>query len=85
MNGAVEKVSALVHSPPVEGWQAKPDGVVVKVLNNVTPIDLLAQSAVLFFNSPMLALPYGSRILFRQSLNLCFQPLNILLSCVPDY
>ncbi len=49
---AVEKVSALVHSPTVEGWQAKPDGVVVKVLNNVTPIDLLAQSAVLFFNSP---------------------------------
>ncbi len=58
--GAVEKVSALVHSPPLEGWQAKPDGVVVKVLNNVTPIDLLAQSAVLFFNSPMLALPYGA-------------------------
>ncbi len=57
--GAVEKVSALVHSPPVEGWQAKPDGVVVVVLHNVTPIDLLAQSAVLFFNSPMLALPYG--------------------------
>ncbi len=57
--GAVEKVFALVHSPPVEGWQAKPDGVVVKVLNTVTPIDLLAQSAVLFFNSPMLALPYG--------------------------
>ena len=56
--GTVEKVSALVHSPPLEGWQAKPDGVVVKVLNNVTPIDLLAQSAVLFFNSPMLALPY---------------------------
>ena len=26
--GAVEKVSALVHSPPVEGWQAQPDGVV---------------------------------------------------------
>ncbi len=45
-------MSALVHSPPLEGWQAKPDGVVVKVLNNVTPIDLLAQSAVLFFNSP---------------------------------
>ena len=41
-------MSALVHSPPLEGWQAKPDGVVVKVLNNVTPIDLLAQSAVLF-------------------------------------
>ncbi len=51
---AVEKVFALVHSPPLEGWQAKPDGVVVKVLNNVTPIDLLAQSAVLFFNSPVL-------------------------------
>ena len=50
--GTVEKVSALVHSPPVEGWQAKPDGLVVKVLNTVTPIDLLAQSAVLFFNSP---------------------------------
>ena len=31
--GAVEKVSALVHSPPVEGWQAKPDGVVVVVLH----------------------------------------------------
>ncbi len=59
--GTVEKVSALVHSPPLEGWQAKPDGVVVKVLNNVTPIDLLAQSAVLFFNSPMLALPYRFR------------------------
>ena len=27
--GAVEKVSALVHSPPAEGWQAKPDGVVL--------------------------------------------------------
>ena len=40
-------MSALVHSPPLEGWQAKPDEVVVKVLNNVTPIDLLAQSAVL--------------------------------------
>ena len=32
-HGAVEKVSALVHSPPVEGWQAKPDGVVVVVLH----------------------------------------------------
>ncbi len=31
--GAVEKVSALVHSPPMEGWQAKPDGVVVVVLH----------------------------------------------------
>ena len=31
--GAVEKVSALVHSPPLEGWQAKPDGVVVVVLH----------------------------------------------------
>ena len=29
----VEKVSALVHSPPLEGWQAKPDGVVVVVLH----------------------------------------------------
>ena len=62
------------HSPPLEGWQAKPDGVVAsylykysvgpfpscggelavryffnspKVLHDVTPIDLLAQSAVL--------------------------------------
>ena len=25
----VEKVSALVHSPPLEGWQAQPDGVVL--------------------------------------------------------
>ena len=32
-SGAVEKVSALVHSPPVEGWQAQPDGVVVVVLH----------------------------------------------------
>ena len=31
--GIVEKVSALVHSPPLEGWQAKPDGVVVVVLH----------------------------------------------------
>ena len=31
--GAVEKVSALVHSPPLEGWQVKPDGVVVVVLH----------------------------------------------------
>ena len=31
--GTVEKVFALVHSPPVEGWQAKPDGVVVVVLH----------------------------------------------------
>ena len=31
--GVVEKVSALVHSPPLEGWQAKPDGVVVVVLH----------------------------------------------------
>ena len=31
--GLFEKVSALVHSPPVEGWQAKPDGVVVVVLH----------------------------------------------------
>ncbi len=52
-------MSALVHSLPLEGCQAQPDGVVVKVLNNVTPIDLLAQSAVLFFNIPMLAFPYG--------------------------
>ena len=37
--GTVEKVSALVHSPPLEGWQAKPDGVVVVVLHNVTPLD----------------------------------------------
>ena len=40
--------TALVHSPPVEGWQAQPDGVVAAVLHNVTPIDLLAQSAVQF-------------------------------------
>ncbi len=26
--GTVEKVSALVHSPPLEGWQAQPDRVV---------------------------------------------------------
>ena len=32
-SGAVEKVSALVHSPPLEGWQAQPDGVVVVVLH----------------------------------------------------
>ena len=31
--GTVEKVSALVHSPPLEGWQAQPDGVVVVVLH----------------------------------------------------
>ncbi len=30
---AIEKVSALVYSPPLEGWQAKPDGVVVVVLH----------------------------------------------------
>ena len=30
--GVVEKVSALVHSPPLEGWQAQPDGVVVACL-----------------------------------------------------
>ena len=42
-----------VHSPPLEGWQAKPDGVVVKVLHNVTPIDLLVQAAVPFFKSSM--------------------------------
>ena len=33
LRGAVEKVSALVHSPPLEGWQAKPDGVVVACLH----------------------------------------------------
>ncbi len=43
----------------------------VKVLHNVTSIDLLAQSAVLFvqtqhFREGMLALPYGPRILFQQ-------------------
>ena len=32
LRGGVEKVSALVHSPPVEGWQAQPDGVVVSCL-----------------------------------------------------
>ena len=31
--GAVEKVPALVRSPPLEGWQAKPDGVVVLCLH----------------------------------------------------
>ena len=56
---AIEKVFALVHSPPVEGWQAKPDEVVAKVLHKVTPFVLLQQTAVLFFNSSMLALPYG--------------------------
>ena len=35
MNGLVEKVSALVHSSPLEGWQAQPNGVVVSCLNNV--------------------------------------------------
>ena len=36
--GAVEKVSALVHSPPLEGWQAKPDGVVVVVPHQLIPL-----------------------------------------------
>ena len=35
------------YSPPLEGWQAQPDGVVVEVLHNVTPFDPPAQSAVL--------------------------------------
>ena len=38
LRGAVEKVSALVHSPPLEGWQAKPDGVVAKVLYQSIPL-----------------------------------------------
>ena len=49
---AVEKMSALVHSPPLEGWQAKPDGVVAKVLHNVTPFVQPQQTTVLFVNSP---------------------------------
>ena len=55
--GVVEKVSALVHSPPVEGWQAKPDGVVVVVLHKVTPFVLLQQTAVLFFQQPHVSPP----------------------------
>ena len=38
LRGTVEKVSALVHSPPLEGWQAKPDGVVAKVLYQSIPL-----------------------------------------------
>ena len=37
---------------PLQQTAVLSDGVVVMVLNNATPIDLLAQSAVLFFNSP---------------------------------
>ncbi len=53
---AVEEVSALVNSPPVEGWQAKPDEVVVLCLHGVNymcrgkiepPIEPVGQSAFL--------------------------------------
>ena len=38
---------SIDNSPPLEGWQAEPDEVVVSVLHSVTPIDLLDQSVVL--------------------------------------